>query len=282
MPNKLVVCSDPEDDNYVGEEYNADFCNIIEYDWEELKQKIQKYPEVILKHNSKNKDNLFNLITFANLMDLPAPSTHNSFYANTNKDHKLNSDEVLYLGCSHTEGSGHSSQETVYTHILSNMLNKSANVDAHRGRGNWLTEEKLQTYNLKNATVIIQFTDIFRIKLNGYDIPGHQYSKNQSAVFSNQVLASIFLEQVKRIANLLRSNNAKFCFFQLSHYYPEQSEVTSILTTYKEFIYIPDFNLDIADQEITVQKKHVHGHHMGVISHTYWAELINDKFNELY
>ena len=46
MPNKLVVCSDPEDDNYVGEEYNADFCNIIEYDWEELKQKIQKYPEV--------------------------------------------------------------------------------------------------------------------------------------------------------------------------------------------------------------------------------------------
>ena len=272
MPNKLVVCSNPEGDDYVGEEYNADYCNIVEYDWQELKQKIQKYPEVILKHNGKNKDDLSDLITFANLMDLPAPSAQNSFHVNTNKDRKLNSDEVLYLGCSHTEGVGHSSQDTVYTHILSNMLNKSANVDAHRGKGNWLTEEKLQTYNLKNATVIIQFTDIFRIKLNGYNIPGHQYSKNQSAVFSDQVLASIFLEQVKRIVNLLRSNNAKFCFFQLSHNYPQESETISILTTYKEFVYIPDFNLDTADQ----------GHHMGVISHTHWAELINNKFNELY
>ena len=272
MSNRIVVCSNPEDDDYVGEEYNADYCNICEYDWQELKQKIQKYPEVILKHNGKNKDDLFDLITFANLMGLPAPSAQNSFHVNTNKDRKLNSDEVLYLGCSHTAGSGHSSQETMYTHILSNMLNKSANVDHHAGKGNWLTEEKLQTYNLKNATVIIQFTDIFRLRLNGYDIPGYQYSKNQSAVFSDKVLASIFLEQVKRIVNLLRSNSAKFCFFHLSHNYPQERETNSILTTYKEFVYIPDFNLDTADQ----------GHHMGVISHTHWAKLIYNKFNELY
>ena len=47
--------------------------------------------------------------------------------------------------------------------------------------------------------------------------------KTKVQFLTNQVLASIFLEQVKRIANLLRSNNAKFCFFQLSHSYPEQS-----------------------------------------------------------
>ena len=272
MSNRLVICSSPIDDDYVGEEYNADYCNIVEHNWQELKQKIQKYPEVILKHNGKNKDDLSDLITFANLMDLPAPSAQNSFHVNTNKDRKLNSDEVLYLGCSHTEGSGHSSQETMYTHILSKMLNKVPVVDAHPGRGNWLAEEKLQTYNLKNATVIIQFTDIFRLRLNGYDILGHQYSKNQSAVFSDEVLASIFLEQVKRIVNLLRSNNAKFCFFHLSHNYPQGRETNSILTTYKEFVYIPDFNLDTADQ----------GHHMGVLSHIHWAEEVYNKYTTLY
>jgi hypothetical protein len=274
MPNKLVVCSNPEGDDYVGEEYNADYCNIVEYDWQELKQKIQKYPEVILKHNGKNKDDLSDLITFANLMDLPAPSAQNSFHVNTNKDRKLNSDEVLYLGCSHTAGVGHSSQETVYTHILSNMLNKSANVDSHRGKGNWLTEEKLQTYNLKNATVIIQFTELYRIRLNGCNTAGYEFSKDQSSVFSDKVIASIFLEQVKRIVNLLRSNNAKFCFFQVSSPYPDQSEVTSILTTYKEFVYILDIKLDDA---LDIPKPHP-----GPKSHTHWAELINNKFNELY
>ena len=183
MPNKLVVCSNPEDDDYVGEEYNADYCNIVEYDWQELKQKIQKYPEVILKHNGKNKDDLSDLITFANLMDLPAPSAQNSFHVNTNKE---------------------------------------------------------------NATVIIQFTELYRIRLNGCNTAGYEFSKDQSSVFSDKVIASIFLEQVKRIVNLLRSNNAKFCFFQVSSPYPDQSEVTSILTTYKEFVYILDIKLDDA------------------------------------
>ena len=40
MSNRIVVCSNPEDDDYVGEEYNADYCNIVEHNWQELKQKI--------------------------------------------------------------------------------------------------------------------------------------------------------------------------------------------------------------------------------------------------
>ena len=272
MSNRLVICSSPIDDDYVGEKYNADFCNIDELSLEQLKQKIQNYAEIIFEHNCSNKDALFKLQTIANLTGHTAPSADNSFYMNRTQDKKFNSDQILYIGCSHTHGVGHSSQETMYTHILSKMLNKVPVVDAHPGRGNWLAEEKLQTYNLKNATVIIQFTDIFRLRLNGYDILGHQYSKNQSAVFSDEVLASIFLEQVKRIVNLLRSNNAKFCFFHLSHNYPQGRETNSILATYKEFVYIPDFNLDTADQ----------GHHMGVLSHTHWAEEIYKRFTALY
>ena len=272
MSNRLVICSSPVDDNYVGEKYNADFCNIDELSLEQLKQKIQNYAEIIFEHNCSNKDALFKLQTIANLTGHTAPSADNSFYINRTQDKKFNSDQILYIGCSHTHGVGHSTQQTVYTNILSKMLNKVPVVDAHFGRGNWLTEEKLQTYDLKNTSVILQFTDIYRLRLNGIDVRGQDFTKEQSAVFSDEVLASIFLNIVKRSVNLLRANNTKFCFFQISHEYPLHQEVVSRLSTYKEFVYIENANLDTGDL----------GNHMGVISHTHWAEEIYKRFTALY
>jgi hypothetical protein len=272
MSNRLVICSSPIDDDCVGEKYNADFCNICELSLEQLKQKIQNYAEIIFEHNCSDKDALFRLQTIANLTGHTAPSADNSFYINKTQDQKLNSDQILYIGCSHTHGLGHSTQQTVYTNILSKMFNKVPVVDAHVGFGNWLTEEKLQTYDLKNSLVILQFTDIFRIRLNGINVRGYNFSREQSVVFSDEVLASIFLDIVKRTVNLLRANNAKFCFFQISHEYDLQQEVISVLSTYKEFVYFVEPKLDTGDL----------GHHMGVLSHTHWAKEIYKRFACLY
>lgn len=272
MSNRLVICSSPIDDDYVGEKYSADFCNIDESSLEKLEQKMQNYAEIIFEHNCSDKDALFRLQTIANLTGHAAPNTDNRFYINRNQDQKLNSDQILYIGCSHTYGIGHSTPQTVYTNILSKMLNKVPVINAHHGRGNWLTEEKLQTYDLKNCAVILQFTDIYRIRLNGIDVKGYNFSREQSLVFSDKVLASIFLDIVKRTVNLLRANNAKFCFFQLSHEYPLGPEVISVLSTYKEFVYIAEPNLDTGDL----------GNHMGVLSHTHWAEEIYKRFACLY
>ena len=93
MPNKLVVCSNPEGDDYVGEEYNADYCNIVEYDWQELKQKIQKYPEVILKHNGKNK-NIFRILTYHSIGD-DVPEDVNGLY-NLSEDKFYKQMKYLY------------------------------------------------------------------------------------------------------------------------------------------------------------------------------------------
>ena len=272
MPNRLVICSSPIDDDIIGKKHNADFCNSVELSLEKLQQKIQKYSEIILEHNSSNNNELFKLQTFANLTGLTAPNVDNSFYVNKIKDQKLTSDQILYIGCSHTQGRGHSKQQTVYTNILSKMLNKVPVVDAHPGCGNWLTEEKLQTYDLKNTSVILQFTDIYRLSLNGVNVQGPNFTREQSAVFSDEVLASVFLNIVKRTVNLLRANNAKFCFFQISQEYPLDQEVLSILSTYKEFVYLTKGQIDTGDL----------GHHWGVASHTNLAQEVYNKYTTLY
>ena len=103
------------------------------------------------------------------------------FYINLENNNQIKDNEILFIGCSHTGGSGHGElvkhdpnkiywigpHDTVYTHIFSKALGLIPKVDAHWGRSNYLTEEKLNTYNLKNKKVIIQFTDIHRLRLNG-------------------------------------------------------------------------------------------------------------------
>jgi len=274
MPDRLVICSSPEDDDYVGEHYNADFVNIGEYTFEDLGSILLKYKEVLLIHNSKNDDDFFLLNTFANLYNIEnnilGPKgalnreINHSFYINSNIKKQIAKDQILFLGCSHTFGMGHSSPDTVYTHILSKMLGKHPLVDAHPGKGNWLTEEKLQTYNLRNTTLVIQFTDIFRVMLNGMHTRGHTFNRSYNQVFTDEVLASIFIEQVKRIVNLLQANNVKFAFFKISHTHPLESQIYSLLTKYKEFVFINDFNQDTGNL----------GHHFGVKSHTLWADKI--------
>ena len=142
-------------------------------------------------------------------------------YINSETNKEIKDNEILFLGCSHTEGVGHSSKDTVYTHLLAKELNLIPLVDAHRGKGNYLTEEKLNTYNLQNKKIIIQYTDVYRLRLNGKDYdPNSNYrrfTKSQSEVYTDEVLYSLFFEQVKRMVNLLKANNSKFLFFTLGH-----------------------------------------------------------------
>jgi len=283
MSDRLVICSVPADDDYIGNHYNADYANIAEYSWDILKLKILEYNEVLLVHNGDNNNDFFKLITFGNIYGIDTnnilgadgPLDDNieySFHVNSKSKKQIQKNQVLFIGCSHTYGIGHSKSDTVYTHILSKMLGKQPLVDAHPAKGNWLTEEKIQTYNLKNSTIVIQFTDIFRIMLDGEHHRGHLFNRAQSEVFSDVVLASIFIEQVKRIVNLLRANNVRFVFFHLSHFYPLVEEIDSILSSYKEFVFLKDWGIDTGDL----------GNHSGVLSHTLWAENLFERLTNLY
>ena len=280
MSDRLVICSTPVDDDYIGHLYNADYMNIAEYSWDILKLKILKYNEVLLVNNGNDNSDLLRLITFGNIHNKYTNNIRSeglseyeySFHVNSTSKKQIKNNQALFIGCSYTDGLGHSKPDTVYTHILSKMLAKQPLVDAHPGQGNWLTEEKIQTYNLKNSTIIIQFTDIFRIMLNGGHIRNERWTRAQSEVFSDEVLASIFLEQVKRIVNLLRANNVRFVFFSLTNSYPLMNEVNSLLSSYKEFVFLEDWNIDTGDL----------GNHSGVLSNTMMAENIFERLINLY
>jgi len=269
MSDRLVICSSPVDDDVMGREHNADFCNISEYNWDDLKLKVKKYKKVICVQNSSDSDCIWSLITFAKLNNLEYKNVKNSFYVDKLNKKDIKANEVLFLGCSHTFGEGHSTKQTVYTYQLCKLLNKDPLVDAHTGKGNWLTEEKLQNYNLQNATVVIQFTDIARISLNNRHVAGYDFSKSESNVFTDEVLASEFLKSVKRIVNYLRSNNTKFAFIYIASSCPIQFEIISMLAEYKEYVHLINYNRDTGDL----------GHHLGALSHKYWAEQLYAKLS---
>ncbi len=267
MTDTLVICSSPVNDNKVGLKYKADFTNIIENDWHRLSEKIKTYKNVILEHNCEDRDSLFKLVSFANTHSLTPPDHEYSFYVNETTNSIIDENEILFIGCSHTAGRGHINLDTVYTHQLSNLLNFKPLVDAHPAKGNTLLEEKLQTYNLTNSRVVLQYTDIFRLNLNGENVQGIDYSRAQSSVFTDEVLASEFVERVKRITNLLRMCNSKFVFFQVSHDYPLKDEVVSILSKYDEFVDIQGTMVDVVEDR----------YHLGPNTHQLWAEKIFNK-----
>lgn len=151
-------------------------------------------------------------------------------------------------------------------------MNLQPLVDALSGTGNYLIEEKLHSYDLKNKKVIIQFSDPARIWLNGTNTLGSSYTREQSIVFKDEVLASSFIEQVKRIVNYLRATNCKFVMFCVVPILPFETEIQCILTQYKEFLHLVNFNLDLAEDN----------KHLGPISHTYWAEQLYSHYKNLY
>src|SRR6056300_134721 len=119
MSDRLVICSGPADDDYIGNHYNADYVNIAEYSWDILKLKILEYNEVLLVHNGDNNNDFFRLITFGNtygidtnnilgaygpLDDNIEYSFHVNFHVNSKSKKQIQKNQVLFIGCSHTYG----------------------------------------------------------------------------------------------------------------------------------------------------------------------------------
>tara|TARA_B100000809_G_C15070876_1_gene505953 strand:+ start:269 stop:904 length:636 start_codon:yes stop_codon:yes gene_type:complete len=207
-------------------------------------------------------------------------------YVNSETNKQIKDNEILFIGCSHTAGAGHgeindmeewtASRDTVYTHIFCKALGLNPKIDSHVGKGNYFTEEKINTYNLRNKKVIIQFTDVFRLRLNGKDINkfSNDFTIEISEVYTNELLTSLFYEQVKRIVNLLTVNNCQFLFFQLiPPRWQYILEVYEHLLQYKEFVYV--------SEEIRVDKG-TDDVHYGPKTHDNVANLLLIKWRKLY
>lgn len=268
----IVICSSPVDDNIPAEKYNAVRRNIVEFNVDLLSKELKLYNNVMLVHNGDDED-ARRLYIFAKqnklevTFELPQTLFHSDHQTNI-----INNNDMLFVGCSHTHGEGHSSLESVFPHLLSKKLNLNSILDAHPGKGNYLTEEKINQYDLKNKKVIIQMTDIYRLHLNGISIAAKDYTRDLNSVYTEEVLSSNYCALFRRLVNYLRAQESQFLIFQLSMEYPYYESVSAYCSDFNEFVHMEDYNVDVGDL----------GHHFGIKSHNIIANKLYNKWIEIY
>ena len=200
----------------------------------------------------------------------------------TNYDTELktiNENELLFVGCAHTIGDGHSNKETTFANRVSKSLNMAPIIKGKTNTGNYFIEDTLSEYNLNNRSVIVQLTDIFSIryfdssKNQVVNKRGFHYNDLENKIFDEQRMLWDFKKLIDRLVSRLRSANSKFLFFQLSLKHPLLSEAVRYMSKYKEFCFMPsDIYVDLAEDKI----------HHGINTHKTIAELLEQKWRSLY
>jgi len=193
------------------------------------------------------------------------------------KTKKAIDNKMIFIGCSHTAGVGHS-EDTVYTTVLSKMLGYEKQVFGYSGKGNYLFEEVMSEYSLKNSKIIVQFTDIYRVRFfdndknTVIDKQGKDYSIKDLELYTDEYLSYEFLKLVDRVVARLRDANAEFLFFMLSSDHKFYNTLNLKLSEYKEYCWTPDVFVDLAKDNL----------HFGIESHRMIASKLQDRWKKLY
>lgn len=191
---------------------------------------------------------------------------------------KLPNDTMLFVGCSHTAGVGHTNPSTTYTNILANKLKLLADIQGHPGKCNAVIEDKLAEYSLQHGQIVVQFTDIFRMRyfdsISGTvkHIVGPEYSRYETEMFTEERLSYEFKKTVERVVARLRDSNARFIFFQLTHPNGQIHKLENFMAEFKEYCWTPDVTVDFAEDNL----------HFGIQSHKLIANRLYDHWIKLY
>lgn len=184
---------------------------------------------------------------------------------------------ILYVGCSHTAGVGHNNTDDVFPAIVSTGLGANSLVCGKPGKGNQAIEDVLAEYNLHNQKVIVQFTDIFRLRYYNANKgvvehkAGKDYSRDEYVIFNDSERVWEFEQIVNRVVSRLRSANSKFLFFQLSH--SLNVETNKYMSQFCEFCYLPSNTIvDTASDNM----------HYGIKTQQNIASAITNKWKALY
>lgn len=128
----------------------------------------------------------------------------------------LDQNKLNFFGCSHTYGIGHDHQSTTYPAILSNFLNLEYNNYGLPGKSNYDIEDLLNTFSIQNSKLVIQFTDMYRIRYFHNEqltsTPVHRAEKyiQHAILLGEENLFFNFKKIVERIVNRLREGDNQF------------------------------------------------------------------------
>ena len=191
----------------------------------------------------------------------------------------LDQDKLNFFGCSHTYGIGHDSSSTTYPAILSNLLDIEYNNYGLPGRGNYDIEDLLNSFTIQNAKVIVQFTDMYRIRYFYDDTlvqtPTHRaIPQIQNAILlSEENLFFNFTKIVERIVNRLREGNNQF-LITFTHNIDSDytNKCLEFLFEFKEFRSMQGCPVDVGTDGI----------HFGIKTMELWAKQLYRAWIALY
>jgi hypothetical protein len=218
----------------------------------------------------------FDKVIFLKHGDMLTDVIGNTYSTSIASRKKLADSDILFVGCSHTAGDGHPTCETVYPTQFSKLINASPQIRGNSGKSNYLIEDILAEYELANKKVIIQFTDINRIRY--FDKKenkvvhkmGHNYSRSEVEMFDDARLQYEYLRIIDQVVSKLRDCNCQFLFFQLTN--APCLEIDLYQSQYREFCYMAHIDIDRATDNL----------HFGVNSHQLIATDLHRKWKMLY
>lgn len=200
---------------------------------------------------------------------------------------------IIFLGCSHTEGGFSENKSEDYANIVSSYFNLELLNLAKGGCGNFRSFDQFSKIKFyENQIVVLQLTDFARLKYYDSDLPNSKIqetqlyqikSKSYIEVFNDKQLIYNTLSYLDLIIKYSRSLNLRLVFFYLGNVpnfdnSPENDNYKKIvefyLTDYKEYIpNILEKNIDRAPKDNL---------HWGPKSNAVWAKEIISKIKELY
>jgi hypothetical protein len=192
---------------------------------------------------------------------------------------QLDQDKIHFFGCSHTYGQGHESLSTTFPSVLSSLLGIEYVNYGMPGRGNYAIEDLMNTFTILNSKIIVQFTDMYRIRYFYNDTlvqtPLHRADHHvHNAIFlSEENLFFNFKKIVERIVNRLREGNNQF-LLTFTHNIDCDYTIKCLefLFEFKEFRSMQGAAVDTAADNS----------HFGIISHKLWANRLYKRWIELY
>lgn len=202
-----------------------------------------------------------------------------------------NENNIIFLGCSHTEG-GYVNAHEEYSSIVSNHFNLIRLNLAKQGKGNSRSFKIFSKINFyKNQIVVLQLTDLGRLQYFPNDFPETKLHENQLyniedksylKVYNDKQLIFDTLNQLDFIVKFSRSFGLRFVFFNLGDTPDLDNDISN--DQYKKTIefYLsnyPEYIPNVLSKCIDRGKDNLH---WGKLSNEMFAKEIITKINDLY
>ncbi len=206
------------------------------------------------------------------------------FHIMSNKENS-----IVFLGCSHTYGTGLDNSEENYVNLVSQHFDSDTVNLAAPGKSNFRSFEQFNQLKFnKNQTVVLQLTDVTRLKYFDQDQPTSWISEQQLQnitnrsyfdVYNDKQLVYMLMTHLNYIIAHARLLGLKFVFFNMGgNSDPGHSD------KFKKFIEY--YLLDYPEYVPGLLAKNVDrgndGYHFGPKSHAIWAQEIIKKIETLY